>query len=209
MSEVSQQRLLFSFGEAEASLAQVHRVADAKRTAFQARLKNLLKLGLLPDVQAGRGRAAAYGPWHLFQLGFALECAQLGMTPARTIGLMQNNLWFLCQVALMVGRHGGGRDGHLLPMMVTFDPSALNDMVPDDFGDAAELSFNYAGVGILTEGLQEALANGMLRTSIINVSEMVRRITSRAAPEHVEQFYLELTGEAKRVQEEEIPDGDT
>lgn len=209
MSESSQQEFSFSFGEVEAVLSQIHGIADDKRTAFQARLKNLLKLGLLPDVQAGRGRTAKYRPWHLFCLGFAIECAQLGLAPARTVDLLKNNLWWLCQVALMVGRQGRPEGGHALPMLVTFDPSGLVDMRPSEDGDSADITFSYMGLGILQESLEDWLKRGLLRLSIVNVSELVWRLSSRIAIREVERFYIELETHAKQVQDSEVVDGDT
>lgn len=78
----------FSFGEIEAMLARLNDIDETKRIAFQGRLKHFLKLGLLPGVKLGRGRAAAYGASDAVSLAIALDFTDLGLLPEIVVRLL-------------------------------------------------------------------------------------------------------------------------
>lgn len=190
-----------TFGQLEAAIAAANRIADDKRTAFQARLKNLLKLNLLPEVQAGRGKAALFNPWHMFVMGLAVECSQLGLVPTRVVDVLRENVWQVAQMGKMVGRHGRPRGGFDMPMTVTFDPSGWIDLArPGRHGDIADATFNYAGIGQLKENLTNWFAQGFRRVSIINVSMLVWDLASRTNIHMVDQFYAQLADLADSIQ---------
>lgn len=85
------------FGEVEAALSGLHAIASEKRTAFQARLKNFLRLGLLEDVKSGRGKAASFEAHHIVLLAVALELTQLGAGPESAIDMIRGSLGRLAQ----------------------------------------------------------------------------------------------------------------
>ena len=85
------------FGEVEAALAALHAIASDKRTAFQARLKNFLRLGLLQDVKSGRGKAASFDAHHIVLFAVALELTQLGARPELAVEMTRGSLGRLAQ----------------------------------------------------------------------------------------------------------------
>lgn len=87
----------FTFAQVEQALAQHHMIASERRSAFANRIKHLQKQGFPPGTNTGRGRAASYQVQHLFLLGVALELAQFGYTPERSIRLISNNYLPLCE----------------------------------------------------------------------------------------------------------------
>jgi hypothetical protein len=202
LSKISQSEdLAFSFAEVEAALSSAQNIANAKRTSFQARLKNFLKIGLLPDVPAGRGRAAAYSPWNLFVLGLAVEMSQLGLSPTRVKLVIDSNMWRICQAAMMAARQGVPTHGFELPMTISFDPRGLAELGsgPQD-QDMADVTFNYAGAGQLNENLSGWLKHGLNRVSIISVSALLWDVASYTDPDRADEFYLSVIREAERVQ---------
>lgn len=88
------------FGEVEAALAALHAIASDKRTAFQARLKHFLRLGLLDDIKAGRGKAAAFDAQHILLFAVALELTQLGAGPESAVAMTKGSLGQLAQGVL-------------------------------------------------------------------------------------------------------------
>lgn len=76
MPEVS-----ISFAVLEAILSTVHRIKPDKRTAFQARIKNFQRLGMLEDLITVKGRPTEYEPHHVYLMALAIELTQLGLTP--------------------------------------------------------------------------------------------------------------------------------
>lgn len=96
----------FSFGEVEAMLAKLHRIDDAKRIAFQGRLKHFLKLELLPGVKQGRGKAATFAAIDVATLALATEVSQFGLLPERVVEMLA----------------GEARDGEALVVATTLVP---------------------------------------------------------------------------------------
>jgi hypothetical protein len=84
--------LSYGFADVEAALAQVHHIADPKRSAFANRLKHLQRLGFPEGVNTGRGRAATYLPEHVFLIAVALQLNEFGITPERAIKLISNSM---------------------------------------------------------------------------------------------------------------------
>lgn len=198
MSKVSQpSRMSFSFGEIEAVLSQVNFIANDKRTAFQARLKNLLKLGLLPDVQVGRGRAATYSPWHLFQIGLALEYAHLGVPPGRTVEIFKTNMNKISRVATRVASVMSENDRFEQPYVISFDAGGLVEL-QDRSLDSDPLKTTFAVLDI--EGFQSAFAKsfrkGMSRVSAINVTALMWHLGSRSSIKNMSGFYNHLYDDA-------------
>ncbi len=82
-----------SFGVVEASLARLYGIASGRRTAFQARLKNFLKLGFPQNIAAGRGRAGVYSPAKFLQMVLAMEFSQCGLPPSIIVPIIESN-WY-------------------------------------------------------------------------------------------------------------------
>src|SRR5690242_1824745 len=90
----------FAFGQVEAVLAAMNRVASHKRIAFAGRLKFLQRNGVPLRVKPGRGRAGAYSFAQLMQLAIAVELLQSGLSPQRAAQLVQQNWGRLRNMAM-------------------------------------------------------------------------------------------------------------
>ena len=81
-----------SFGQLEACLAHIGRVAYQKRYTFQSRLKQWQKMGFPAGTKVGRGTRVSYTLAHLFQLVLMMQLLRLGLTPERSIKMV-NAAW--------------------------------------------------------------------------------------------------------------------
>lgn len=77
------------YRELEAVLAKLIGVYPDRRPRFQARLKQLQRMGFPEGVNAGRSARAEYRADQLFKLAFVLELLQIGITPERAISFVQ------------------------------------------------------------------------------------------------------------------------
>src|SRR5690606_18963885 len=68
-------------------------IVGRHRTKFQARLKNLHRLGWPPDFQSVKGKASEYNPGAIIDVALAIELTQLGMTPERVVHVLSKNRW--------------------------------------------------------------------------------------------------------------------
>lgn len=79
----------FSYGVVETALAKVFGAdATAQKRAFRGRLQHLRRLGL-PSGGVGRGKALVYTKANIYELGFCLECEELGINPALAANLLE------------------------------------------------------------------------------------------------------------------------
>jgi hypothetical protein len=81
----------FSYAVAETALARVFG-ADAmvQKRAFRGRLQHLRRLGL-PSGGVGRGKTITYAKANIYELGFCLECEELGIIPTIAMGLLEGH----------------------------------------------------------------------------------------------------------------------
>lgn len=100
-------RVELGYRQVEAVCAAVAGVPADKRGAFKARLRHLQTLGFPPGTNTGKGRRAAYSISNLLQLAIAMELAQAGVGPLRTVRLVMNS-WRSLADAIVKG--AGTRD---------------------------------------------------------------------------------------------------
>lgn len=70
------------YGEVENILARLHNIQDKDRKAFRARLRHFRNLGIPPLPKVGSGTRISYSLDELYELFFALELMQCGLSPA-------------------------------------------------------------------------------------------------------------------------------
>ncbi len=70
------------YGEVEDILARLHKIQDRDRKAFRARLRHFRNLGIPPLPKVGSGTKISYSLDHLYELFFALELMQCGLSPS-------------------------------------------------------------------------------------------------------------------------------
>lgn len=138
-----------SYADVEATLAQLNRIADDKRTAFKARLKHFQRLGFPDGANTGTGKRVLYSVQMLLQLAFATELSQAGMSPKRVVDIINCNWrrleWSLLAVLtpddLLKRRNQPVTDSNLVWML---SPEALRDLSEGgegtyDYFDAVEV----------------------------------------------------------------------
>lgn len=138
----------FSFSQIEATLAGLHRIAPAHRTAFASRIKNYQRQGFPPGTQTGKGRAASYNIGHLLQLAFVFEFNQLGLLPERASHTVTANLETINYAITECVGYKGIKPGEVF---IHFDPFNLIDLMDPVYTDPVSVSFWYDN----TEAVQQ------------------------------------------------------
>lgn len=92
----------FTFGEVEAVLAELNRIASDKRVAFGARVKNLQKQGLKTSRGSpGKGRVARYTYVEVVELAVGIELLRLGIPPQRAASIVSKSSNAFCYTAYL------------------------------------------------------------------------------------------------------------
>jgi RmuC family len=175
----------FRFGALEARLADMHEIDSAMRSKFQARLKNLHRLGYPAGIGGTAGKATLYDEGQAAQMALAVELTQLGLPPERLIEVYERNSYPIHMAIVMASRallqHPDGFDANEvsksdpLSMFLFFDPAALAPLMTGhgQDEDRASASFFYGGSGIVTENLVRWTTGASRRISLINVTTML------------------------------------
>lgn len=198
------QEFTIQFAKLESLLAMFQRIADDKRTKFQARLKNLHRLGFPHDLVTESGRPTEYKAHQYLLMAVALEFLQLGMSPDRTVELMDQFEGTisagLCAAAHHLQPHAEeSRRSDWGPhsketFYLLFDPAGLSKLIT-----TSGLDF-VAAVWLVTgDELSEKIENwsnfASPRLTLINLTSIVRHlmppIDSRS-PLGFEAFHTEL-----------------
>jgi len=184
-----------NFGLLESLLADLQPIASAKRTKFQARLKNFHRLKLLTGASSGQGKAAKYQAGDVIVMALAVELSQLGLSPERCVRLLTDdeNTFPLRMAIHMAARHVRDRpQDYAQPlrdkddpafMFLYFDPTVLEPLMreADDDHDSATATFFYGGMGDVRDSIGRwtagSSAPGLLRRlALINVTALVNEI---------------------------------
>ena len=177
------------FGGVEAALARLHNIASDKRTAFQARLKNFLRLGLVSDVKAGRGKAASYNAGHVLLLALALEMTQVGVGPDAAVRIIQGNMRSITKaVKASISPSGGLPAENWSPAIIYFDPHSMQalseyplDPVSIIFCDAENFRKNFRSIIVDNQ-----------RLAVISITRLILRICETIAePEAIKKMALD------------------
>lgn len=158
-----------------AVLMELHDITPDRRVPFSARLKHFQRLGLVPEINTGKGRAAIYGPAAFVHLALALEMAQIGIRPERTLNLLK---WAgnLILTAIRLTLHPSDiPEDERNDFLIYFQPTALD---PTPLGDGQEdqvvQSFFYGPTSTLGTRLAESKGEfAFQRLAIINVSHII------------------------------------
>lgn len=186
----------WNFAKLESGLANWHTIHGSKRTAFQARLKNFLRLGFPPDTESTKGKPTEFSAWSAYQLAVALEMTQLGMPPERAIKVLIPNSYAMAMAAQMAAEavHGmiAGKTSRsdMLRMFLYFDPEALDSLTVDQDEDfsQAERTFFYGGHGVLADMLRNLDNINDRRLAIVNVTSLVEGLTGALGAQFIGQL---------------------
>jgi len=108
--------LQLKFGDMVHILSKLHDVAESKRTALRSRLQAMQKEGFPSGLNPGKGVKFSYTLNHLFKLVFAFEFLRMGITPKRSIELVEAN-WDTLEAT--VGKlHNAWRQGAIFESYV-------------------------------------------------------------------------------------------
>ncbi|MCW3796487.1 hypothetical protein OMW55_01510 [Sphingomonas sp. BN140010] len=202
-----------SFAQVEGALAGAHSISADRRSAFRHRLKHVQRLNFLPGINTGRGRAATYSASDLFLLGVVLELNQLGLTPERAIGVVQDDMHAVAMAAHMAASKGvppaltetaqGESTRIENPIFLYCDPHNLNDLTdPPDQVDWASQTFFYAGLGQILESFREWFTHGVPRMSFFSVSTLLARLAiwlPSTTEERMSDFYAAVAAWADPI----------
>ena len=158
-----------TFGETEALLAQINGIRSHKRATFMARLKNLLRLGLLPNVSRGRGSRSVFEPIEVFIFAMAVELTQFGLAPERVVNMLAPPT-----IAQRMMDHFRFRPNE----PVSFDPRALATM---DGGNPMGFVFG-----------SPANSQAHRRIAQINIRPLLEDIADALPDSHHQWFFDEL-----------------
>lgn len=186
-------RFSANFGRVEAVLAEIHDIASDKRTAFQARLKNFLRLGLVDQVKAGRGKAATFEAGHVLLLELALELTQMGVGPERCVSIIRANIPRIAgavNASIATTREGFGDDWS--PTVIFFDPNGLAML--DSGGADSEVKLHFADVEGFKAEFRDLIVQDA-RVAIISITAILVRLGDAMRPKvegaiSIEPFFV-------------------
>lgn len=177
------------FASLEGLLAAINYIANDKRTAFQARLKNFHRLGFPSDLQKVKGRPTRYSVGQIYEMALAVECTQLGLSPERTIQILRDSRFALAYAAgaavATLEKHPDGfpdpdpetgrlegdvPTGHFL----MFDPFALRSLTSEQFAERHDW-FAYVIEHDLDKTMTFATGGGTSRVAAINITALIDR----------------------------------
>lgn len=186
-------RFSATFAKVEALLAEVHDIASDKRTAFQARLKNFVRLGLVDQVKAGRGKAAHFSAEHLLMLELALEFAQMGVGPERTVKIIRANLDHIAAaVKASIATTREGFDENWSPTVIYFDPNGLSML--DNGGSESEVKLHFSDLETFKTRLRDMIVLDA-RLAVISITAVIVRVADAMQPKikgviELERFFV-------------------
>jgi hypothetical protein len=183
-------RVSLSFSQVDAILACMNFIAEHKRAAFTARIKQLFRNDIFEIAMPGRGRAGTYSVLNLLQLAIAVELLQAGMSPPFAAHAVTKNRIRLQQALIREGAHIVHRDPSERQrwrpdsdddLFIVLTPEALRDLVAE--GDRPEPGYISLFPSPMLDrsairgvGFKEA----NWRRLVINVSDVIRAIEETA-----------------------------
>ncbi len=178
-----------SYADVEATLLALNHIAHDKRVAFRARLKHFQRLGFPPGANTGTGKRVVYTVGMLLKLCFAVEFAQAGMSPVRTVHILNDN-WQNCEASLLLALTPDEHLDHWSAdlnadqLVWMLSPEALRDLTNEGEGQ-----FDYKEY-IAVEPIDKipAIMKGDLRNSPL-VGEFHRHFIIQLRP-----FLLRIVG---------------
>lgn len=151
-------------------VAKTLAVPDDRRSALLGRFQHLQRLSLIKGINPGRGSAAEYKAHQTVVILIAFKMLDLGLDPARTVPVIQNNQDFVRQA---IGLAVTG-DDPISPSNLWFDPSVVTRSADNGRGqvhDLADATFNYGGEGTAREMFEHFFVKGSVQgMSFISVS---------------------------------------
>ena len=214
-----------NFGRIESFLAEIHNIAPSKRTAFQSRLKNFIRLGWPTGMATTKGKAAIFDASQYVQMALAIELTQLGLTPERVIRVLGKNWYPVAMCIQMAARAlsdapGGFRKDNTpsetdpLAMYLFFDPCALSSLTIEwndpiaEAEDVATLDFFYGGQGVVRDNIIKWTSGGVSRISLVNITALLDDLGGEVTDDHAadlsrrKSFFLEVLSWAEKLEAE-------
>jgi len=167
-------RLKLAYRHVSDLFAALHRIAPEKRTAFRGRLQHFQKLRFPPGVNTGKGKAVEYGADSVLSLAVALELAQLGVPPDRSVRLLTENLTHIV-VASRIASHWLGAANKEV-MYLYLDPTALISLMDETAEEEVSETFFYGGWPVVRELMDRGGTGDLRRMALINLTQVMIQI---------------------------------
>ncbi len=198
--------IAMGFGQVEAALAEVNDIASDRRTAFQARIRNFQRLGLLKDLKATRGNVPRYEPHHLLLLALAVELSQLGVTPDRAVRLLNENMTHVVIASRIASNWLARREQEI--MYLYLDPMSLIQLMEASAEEESSETFFYGGWSVIRDLMNKGGTGDLRRIALINLTQVIDQICSVLQDSDGELLariqdwsFEELSGEDEAVDE--------
>jgi DNA-binding transcriptional MerR regulator len=150
--------------EAEMALLRAQDISAERENAVRSRLRALQRLGLAVDARRGQGRRAEYRAFDIAQMGLALELSQLGLTPERTIAVLDSQGSEI-RAAIREAVNPAARGRSERAIYLVFDPVALQ---------GGSIFFRFLTLDALIAWLNEQ--SGLTHLALVNLSGMIEKL---------------------------------
>lgn len=203
--------MAYNFSLVSVVLGYQSNIAISQLSKFQARLKNLHRLGWPLNFQSSKGKASEYSVGDLVDMAMAMELLQLGLTPERAITVLSKNRWKTLMAYRMAAAELIHRPTSFMPddgepdglrdipasTFVYFDPCALHELTKADpvdkwdkrghepKKDFAESSFFFGGNELMAR-LMGGWNSAGTRLAVCNVTAVFKGIGVAANAEENE-----------------------
>ena len=186
-----------SFGEVDAILASANAIESSRRTAFQARLKHFLKLGALPNVKQGRGKAASYSVGDVITMAAICDLTRFGIAPESAVAIIENSEFILVMATyrsldmLEINSDEYLDNKEFDSIMLYFYPNALSILA----GTPQMASLFWGGADFLsTNGLDKTKDGQTRQVSVMNFTSLLRELV-RALKDDRRDAFIEYTAQ--------------
>lgn len=196
----------FSFAQVEKALA--HTFGISERPKFVHRLQHIQKIDFLPETKTGRGRAAVYRAEHILQLGVLLELGQLGYTPERAKGLIEENRVNIGLATLAtIEQATAPRKKYADPIVLSIVPWGLADLLSPEARASIPREMLYDNLGNVSERMAAQLQNPSTpRLALVSLSNLVDRLVAELEGEGAprDKTYEALVAWADKIAAEDF-----
>lgn len=129
-----------SYSEVIAIVTDLNRIDPSKEPAFKARLRHFQRLEFPEGANTGKGKPAQYSIDMLFQMVLGIEFLQSGMTPSRSVSIIQKN-WPEIRAQIAISATPEEYKDRLVPplednnILMLVSPEALRELSKDGEDD--------------------------------------------------------------------------
>ena len=180
-----------SFGEVDAMLASVNELDSSRRTAFQARLKHFLRLGALPNVKQGRGKASSYSAGDVITMATLCDLTRFGITPESAVAIVENGEFIFISATyrslpmLEISEDEYWNNSESDPIFLFFGPNALSVLSENK----QTVGLYWGGFSFISSDVIDTTRGGQTRQlSLMNFTTLLRVLVGTLKGERRDAF---------------------